>query len=281
MPGVLGRSPRTRRYYILLHGDPVRLLSMFKGSIHPLNISSLHVHGVPSPELSCLHVHRGFSRYSVSFGKPFGHGPFSLPSSGDGPGRRSLFLSPSVGSGFASFSLPLICAAMRSLRAPLPRLFFFCRLFLRRAWFMAFLSLLARPLLLARGRRFATGGASLVHRVRFVLGPLSPRPGGPFVSAASIRRHSPSARKPVSLVGVLAHPPHSSGRLPFSLVSPLRPVGVSRSPFLGRSLGSCGPRGPPWIRAAGHPHRPRSRWLGGLVHPPQSPGLLPLSPLSS
>ena len=102
MPGVLGRSPRTRRYYILLHGDPVRLLSMFKGSIHPLNISSLHVHGVPSPELSCLHVHRGFSRYSVSFGKPFGHGPFSLPSSGDGPGRRSLFLSPSVGSGFAS-----------------------------------------------------------------------------------------------------------------------------------------------------------------------------------
>ena len=93
MPGVLGRSPRTRRNYILLHGDPVRLLSMFKGSIHPLNISSLHVHGVPSPELSCLHVHRGFSRYSVSFGKPFGHGPFSLPSSGDGPGRRSLFLS--------------------------------------------------------------------------------------------------------------------------------------------------------------------------------------------
>ena len=114
VPSVLGRSPRTRRYYILLHGDPVRLLSMFKGSIHPLNISSLHVHGVPSPELSCLHVHRGFSRYSVSFGKPFGHGPFSLPSSGDGPGRRSLFLFPpsSRASRLASLSCSRAQAAL-------------------------------------------------------------------------------------------------------------------------------------------------------------------------
>ena len=47
----VARCLSPRRYYILLHGDPVRRLSMFKGSIHPLNISSLHVHGVPSPEL--------------------------------------------------------------------------------------------------------------------------------------------------------------------------------------------------------------------------------------
>ena len=190
----------------------------------------------------------------------------------------SLFLSPSVGSGFASHlrsdavppgsaaaSLSFSSAVFSSaVHGSWPFFLFLRGLF---SW--------REAVALPPGALpwFTECGLS---SDRFDLGR-----GPPFVSAASIRRHSPSARKPVSLVGVLAHPPHSSGPLPFSLVSPLRPVGVSRSPFLGRSLGSCGPRGPPWIRAAGHPHRPRSRWLGGLVHPPQSPGLLPLSPLSS
>ena len=208
MPGVLGRSPRTRRYYILLHGDPVRLLSMFKGSIHPLNISSLHVHGVPSPELSCLHVHRGFSRYSVSFGKPFGHGPFSLPSSGDGPGRRSLFLLLSLSFSVGWIRLRLSFAQRcgpSGLRCRVS-FFFFCRFLLRRAWFMAFLSLLARPLLLARGRRFAAGGASLVHRVRFVLGPLRPRPGAPLC-VCGVNTASFSFGEEASLAGRGARPP--------------------------------------------------------------------------